>query len=82
MPVNWLLSSGGKEDLPPEIVIGSASADDCAVKPLMSSAASAWGKRFFIGFILIEVTDDNVGLHLSQFGHVLDVYLPKVKLAD
>lgn len=68
--------------MPPEIVIGSASADNCAVKPLMSSAASAWGKRLVIGLILIEVTVDNVGLHFSQFGHVLDVYLPKVIEAD
>ena len=82
MPVNWLLSSGHREDLPPEIVIGSASADDCAIKPLMSSAASVWGKRLVIGFILIEVTVDNVGLHFSQFSHVLDVYLPKVIAAD
>ena len=33
MLVNWVLSSGGKEDLPMtiEMVVGSGSADDCAV---------------------------------------------------
>ena len=60
------------------MVVGSASADDCAVKPLTSSATK-WRKRLFIGCILIESKVDNVQLHFSQFGYVLDVYLPKVK---
>nr|POF07975.1 rna-binding protein musashi like 1 [Quercus suber] len=58
------------------MVVGSASADDCAVKSLTSSAAK-WRKRLFIGCILIESTVDNVQLHFSQFSYVLDVYLPK-----
>ena len=60
------------------MVVGSASADDCAVKALTSSAAK-WRKRIFIGCIPIESTVDNVQLHFSQFSYVLDVYLPKVK---
>ena len=60
------------------MVVGSASADDCAVKPLTSSAAK-WRKRLLIGCILIESTVDNVQLLFSQFSYVLDVYLPKVK---
>ena len=60
------------------MVVGSASADDCAVKPL-TSAAAKWRKRLFIGCILIESTVDNVQLHFSQFSYVLDVYLRKVK---
>jgi len=58
------------------MVVGFASADDCAVKPLTSSAAK-WGKRLFIGCIPIEATVDNVQLYFSQFGYVLDVYLAK-----
>ncbi|XP_050254105.1 uncharacterized protein LOC126700126 [Quercus robur] len=58
------------------MVVGSASADDCAVKPLTSSAAK-WGKRLFIGCIPIEATVDNVQLYFSQSGYVLDVYLAK-----
>ena len=46
------------------MVVGSASADDCAVKPLTSSATK-WRKRLFIGCILIESTVDNVQLHFS-----------------
>ena len=60
------------------MVVGFASADDCAVKPLTSSAAK-WRKRLFIGCIPIESTVDNVQLHFSQFSYVLDVYLRKVK---
>ena len=63
------------------MVVGFDSADDCAIKPLMSLAAK-WGKRLFIGCIPIEATVDNVWSHFSQFGHVLDVYLSKVKVAD
>ena len=62
------------------MVVGSASADDCAVKPLTSSPAK-WGKRLFIGCIPIEATVDNVQLYFSLFGYVLDVYLAKVKVA-
>ncbi|KAF3956983.1 hypothetical protein CMV_017954 [Castanea mollissima] len=56
------------------MVVGSASADDCAVKPLMSSAAK-WGKRLFIGCIPIEAT-------LIMCGCIpvsLDMYLPKLE---
>ena len=60
------------------MVVGSASADDYAVKPLTSSAAK-WRKRLFIGCIPIKSIVDNVQLHFSQYGYVLDVYLPKVK---
>ena len=62
-------------------MVGSASADDSAVKPLTSLAAK-WGKRFFTRCISIEATIDNVQLYFSQFGYVLDVYLAKVKVAD
>ena len=48
------------------MVVGSASADDCAVKPLTSSAAK-WGKRLFIGRIPIEATIDNVQLYFGQW---------------
>ena len=63
------------------MVACSASADDCVVKPLTSSVAK-WGKRLFTGCILIEATVDNVQLYFSQFSHVLDVYLAKVRVAD
>ena len=63
------------------MVVGFDSADACAVKPLMSLAAK-WGKRLFIGCIPFQATVDNVWSHFSQFGHVLDVYLSKVKVAD
>ena len=63
------------------MVVASASADDCAFKPLTSLAAK-WGKRLFIGCIPIEATVDNVQLYFSQSGYVLDVYLAKVKVAD
>ena len=46
------------------MVVGSASADDYAVKPLTSSAAK-WRKRLFIGCIPIEATVDNVQLYFS-----------------
>uniref|UniRef100_A0A7N2MLY9 RRM domain-containing protein n=1 Tax=Quercus lobata TaxID=97700 RepID=A0A7N2MLY9_QUELO len=58
------------------MVVGSASADDCAVKPLTSLVAK-WGKRLFTRCISIEATVDNVQLYFSQFGYVLDVYLAK-----
>ena len=64
-----------------EMVVGSASADDYAAKPLTSLAAK-WGKRLFTGCIPIEATVDNVQLYFSQFGYVLDGYLAKVKVAD
>ena len=63
------------------MVVGSASVDDCVVKPLTSSTAK-WRKRLFIGCIPIQSTVDNVQLHFSEFGYVLDVYLPKVKSRD
>ncbi|KAM3731586.1 hypothetical protein ACB098_12G175000 [Castanea mollissima] len=58
------------------MVVGFDSAEDCALKPLMSLAAK-WGKRLLIGCIPNEATVDNVWSHFSQFGHVLDVYLSK-----
>ena len=39
-------------------------------------------KRLFIGCIPIEANVVNLQLHFSQFGHVLGVYLPNVKVAD
>ena len=60
------------------MVVGSAFADDCAVKTLTSSATK-WRKRLFLGCIPIKSIVDNVQLHFSQYGYVLDVYLPKVK---
>ena len=80
MPMNGLLSSGCKEDLlmTTKMVVGSAFADDCVVKPLTSSTAKG-RKRLFIGCIPIESIVGNVQLHFSQFSYVLDVYLPKVK---
>ena len=63
------------------MVVGSASADDCTVKPLTSLFAK-WGRRLFTRCIPIEATVDNVQLYFSQFGYVLDVYLAKVKVAD
>ena len=36
----------------------------------------------FIGCIPIEATVDNMQLHFNQFGYLLDVYLPKVNVAD
>ena len=39
-------------------------------------------EALFIECIPIEETVDNVQLHFSQFGYLLDVYLPKVNIAD
>ena len=63
-----------------EMVVGSASADDYAAKPLTSLAAK-WGKRLFTGCIPIESTVDNVQLYFSQVGYFLDGFLAKVKVA-
>ncbi|XP_057974800.1 uncharacterized protein LOC131162385 isoform X2 [Malania oleifera] len=77
IPVNQLLSCGGKEDLPQEMFVGGAMAEgDGPVKTLSGSTAK-WGKRLFIGRIPIEATAVDIRLHFSQFGQVLDVYLPK-----
>ena len=46
------------------MVVGSASADDCTVKPLTSLFAK-WGKRLFTRCIPIEATVDNVQLYFS-----------------
>uniref|UniRef100_A0A5B6YZ54 Putative ELAV-like protein 3 isoform X1 n=1 Tax=Davidia involucrata TaxID=16924 RepID=A0A5B6YZ54_DAVIN len=74
--VNRLLSNGGKEDLPHEVMVGAATEDDSSVRPSAGSNAK-WGNRLFIGRIPTEATVVDVRLHFSQFGHVSDVYLPK-----
>ena len=79
--MKWLLSSGSKEDLPPEMVVGSASTDDCVVKLLMSSSTK-WGKRLFIGCILIEATLIMCGcISVSLVMFWTSIYLPKLKVA-
>lgn len=40
-------------------------------------APSGLGKKIFIGRIPVEATTEDLRLHFSQYGHILDVYLPK-----
>ncbi|XP_031473031.1 uncharacterized protein LOC116245669 isoform X2 [Nymphaea colorata] len=43
----------------------------------LSSGSTKWGKKLFIGRIPLEATSNDLRIHFSQFGPVLDVYLPK-----
>ncbi|KAF3787590.1 putative RNA-binding protein [Nymphaea thermarum] len=43
----------------------------------LSSGSTKWGKKLFVGRIPLEATSNDLRIHFSQFGPVLDVYLPK-----
>uniref|UniRef100_A0A0D6R9L5 RRM domain-containing protein n=1 Tax=Araucaria cunninghamii TaxID=56994 RepID=A0A0D6R9L5_ARACU len=53
--------------------------------PLVSNYGSTYsqvapprmGKKLFVGRIPVEATSEDLRLHFSQFGRILDVYLPK-----
>ncbi|XP_010274986.1 PREDICTED: ELAV-like protein 1 isoform X2 [Nelumbo nucifera] len=75
--VNQDPSTGVKQSSPPsELVVGAATENESCIQPSTSSTAR-WGKKLFIGRIPMEASAIDIRLHFSQFGHVLDVYLPK-----
>ncbi|XP_042477966.1 DAZ-associated protein 1-like isoform X2 [Macadamia integrifolia] len=77
IPVSSVPYFGGQHSLPPnELVVGATTESENATQPSTASS-SKWGKKLFIGRIPVEATATDVRLHFSQFGHVLDVYLPK-----
>ncbi|XP_043689877.1 ELAV-like protein 1 isoform X2 [Telopea speciosissima] len=77
IPVSPVPYFGGQHGLPPnELVVGATTEGENATHPSTASS-SKWGKKLFIGRIPVEATAIDVRLHFSQFGHVLDVYLPK-----
>ncbi|KAJ4964992.1 hypothetical protein NE237_016841 [Protea cynaroides] len=77
IPVSSVPYFGGNQSLPPhEMVVGATTESENATHPSTASN-SKWGKKLFIGRIPVEATAIDVRLHFSQFGHVLDVYLPK-----
>lgn len=76
-PANTSSFSGHEQDLPSGISgVGTEN-----FTPMTLSTTSKWGKKIFVGRIPIYATASDVRLHFSQFGHVLDVYLPKVNIS-
>lgn len=72
-PANASSFSGHEQDLPSGISgVGTEN-----FTPMTLSTTSKWGKKIFVGRIPIYATASDVRLHFSQFGHILDVYLPK-----
>lgn len=73
-PANAPSTSGHEQDL----LSGISGVGTEKFTPMTLSATSKWGKKIFVGRIPIEANAIDLRLHFSQFGHVLDVYLPKV----
>lgn len=72
-PANASSSSRHEQDIPSEIP-GFATEK---FSPVMSTSSAKLGKKIFVGRVPIEATSIDLRVHFSQFGHVLDVYLPK-----
>ncbi|ERM99709.1 ELAV-like protein 1 isoform X2 [Amborella trichopoda] len=66
-------SLGNDSDLPSEMV-GVATENGSVAH---SAPPAKWGKKLFVGRIPIEANAVDVRVHFSQYGPVLDVYLPK-----
>ncbi|CAN6475468.1 unnamed protein product [Victoria cruziana] len=64
----------GVQEVSPAAAAG-VTGNDASI--LLSAGSTKWGKKLFVGRIPIEATSIDLRIHFSQFGHVLDVYLPK-----
>ncbi|XP_058090032.1 uncharacterized protein LOC131236694 isoform X2 [Magnolia sinica] len=75
IPPNAFLSPGVERDLPSEVP--GVATENCNLATSSTTSTGKWGKKLFIGRIPIEATAVDLRVHFSQFGHVMDVYLPK-----
>ncbi|KAL5993247.1 hypothetical protein ACLOJK_014170 [Asimina triloba] len=75
MPSNELSLLAGEKNLLSDVP--SVATENCKTACSSASSTGKWGKKIFIGRIPIEATAIDLRSHFSQFGHVMDVYLPK-----
>ncbi|XP_077249697.1 uncharacterized protein LOC143889400 isoform X2 [Tasmannia lanceolata] len=75
LAVNGLPSLEAEQNLPSDVPC--VATENGSFMTLASSSTTKWGKKLFIGRIPFEATTIDVRMYFSQFGHVMDVYLPK-----